>query len=233
MAIMRVTDHRDFQALGQWEVWESLRGTACIHSSIHSLLGSRSQKSQKMGTKVLPCFSKKTHVGGEKAGGQRAMAEPSITEMPPTCGMLDQVGYPTWVEEGSRERAAEIPGSLPRVGAKPVQVSSQINQIQAPVTGASSQGRRVKSEMSGFLPSSLPPISFKIIFNILLAPIHLGIHSSTIHPSTHPSTVYHPSIHSSIYPSIHHPPIHPLSINASTSHLSIDPPFIQTLSITH
>ena len=121
MAIMRVTDHRDFQALGQREVWESLRGTACIHSSIHSLLGSRSQKSQKMGTKVPSCFSKKTHVGGEKAGGRWAMAEPSITDVPPTCGMLDQAGYPTWVEEGSCERAAEIPGSLPRVGAGPSQ----------------------------------------------------------------------------------------------------------------
>ena len=102
----------------------------------------------------------------------------------------------------------EIPGSLPRVGAKPFQVSSQINQIQAPVTGASSQGRRVKSEMWGFLPSSLPPISFKIIFNILLAPIHLGIHSSTIHPPIHPLSIIHPSIHPFIHPSTIHPSIH-------------------------
>ena len=140
MALMRVTDHRDLQALGQGEVWESLRGAAYIHSSIHSLLGSRSQKSQKMGTKVPPCFSKKTHMGGEKAGGG-PMAEPSITDMPPTRGMLDQAGYPTWVEEGSHERAGEIPGSLHRVGAGPSQSRYHLrltSQIQAPVTDNSS-----------------------------------------------------------------------------------------------
>lgn len=65
------------------------------------------------------------------------MAEPSITDMPPTRGMLDQAGYPTWVEEGSHERAGEIPGSLHRVGAGPSQSRYHLrltNQIQAPVT---------------------------------------------------------------------------------------------------
>ena len=186
------------------------------------------------------------------AGGGWAMAEPRITDVPPTCAMLDQAGYPTWVEEGSCERAAEIPGSLPRVGAGPSQSRYHLrltNQIQAPVTGASSQGRRVKSEVEGSclpafhishlklssifsLSPSIHPSTHPSIHSSVHPPIHPSTHPS-IHPSIHPLSIIHPSIHPFIHPSTIHPSIHYLSMHPSTNHLSIDPPFIQTLSITH
>lgn len=116
MAIMRVTDHRDFQALGQWEVWESLRGTACIHSSIHSLLGSRSQKSQKMGTKVLPCFSKKTHAGGEKAGGGGLWLNPASQMCPQPVECWTRWATPHgWRKEAVKEQQ-RYPALFPELG---------------------------------------------------------------------------------------------------------------------
>ena len=104
MALMRVTDHRDLQALGQWEVWESLRGAAYIHSSIQSLRGSRSQKSQKMGTQVPPCFSKKTHVGGEKAGGGLWLSPASQTCPPPVECWTRQATPHGWRREAMKEQ---------------------------------------------------------------------------------------------------------------------------------
>ena len=63
MVLVMVTDHGDLQALGK-KFGGVSEGRSTQHSS---LLDSRS-KSQRMGTKVPSCFSRKVPVEGERAG---------------------------------------------------------------------------------------------------------------------------------------------------------------------